>query len=66
MDKLIDSLSGRKTYLVAALGFVVTILRAFDVLDNEAYTLLMSFLGFGGIAAARAGVAKLGAKKKKK
>lgn len=46
--------SGRKTYIVAALGGIVVIANFLGYLDSSTANLLLGILGFGGIAALRA------------
>ena len=51
-------LSGKKTYLLAGGGAVVTMAWLLGWVDRDTYEAVMAFLGFGGLATLRAGVAK--------
>jgi hypothetical protein len=53
-------LSGYKTYIIAAVAAIVTGLYYAGVVDQTVYDTLMGFLGAGGLATLRAGVAKSG------
>lgn len=51
-------LSGQKTYLTAGSGAFVTLAYGLGYIDTETATTLLSLLGFGGLAAMRAGAKK--------
>lgn len=51
-------LSGQKTYLTAGSGAFVTLAYGLGYIDGETATTLLSLLGFGGLAAMRAGAKK--------
>lgn len=51
-------LRGRKTYIAAAVGGLVTVAHMLGWIDTEAWTTLMGLLGFGAAASLRAGIAK--------
>ncbi len=55
---MLNILTGRKTYILAALGGVVTVAHLLGWIDGELYMAVMGLLGFGTVAALRAGVAK--------
>lgn len=54
MKKLLQKLEGKKTYLVAILVGVVSVLNYLGVVDGQAYVTIMGLLGAGGVAALRA------------
>lgn len=56
--KLLQWLDGKKTYIAALLGGLVTVLQLLGYIEMDLYMTLMSLLGFGGLAALRRGVAK--------
>ena len=58
MKKLLNFLSGKKTYAIALLVGGLTVLQHLGMLDLEVYTVLMGLLGAGGLASLRAGVNK--------
>ena len=53
-----DALKGYKTYIVAALAGVVTVLQMLGYVDGELAVTLYGFLGAGGLATLRAAVPK--------
>lgn len=55
-------LQGYKTYLMAGLAGVVTVLKGLGYLDETTFQVLMGLLGAGGLATLRAGVTKSGPK----
>lgn len=62
MDALLNFLSGKKTYLMSALGLVVIGLWLFGVIDQAIAEKALVALGFGGAISLRAAVAKSEAK----
>ena len=56
MQKIITYLKGKKSYIIAAGGAVVIGLYLAGVLDLTTTNILLGLLGFGGIAALRAGM----------
>ena len=56
MDIFSGLLGGKKTYLIAAAVGLVTAAQAWGWLDDQAYTMILGFLGAGGLATLRAGV----------
>ena len=58
MSNLREMLKGKKTYALAFLGALLTFAHLMGWLDMGAYNQLMALLGFGGLAALRAGVKK--------
>ena len=61
MDILSGLLGGKKTYLIAAAIGLVTAAQALGWIDDAAYTMILGFLGAGGLATLRAGVTSAGA-----
>jgi len=53
---MFEALKGKKTYLVAAAGAVVTGLYFAGIIDAKLAEILLGFLGFTGLATLRAGV----------
>lgn len=53
-------MNGKKTYLMAGLIGVATMVRALGWIDDSVYQALLGLLGAGGLAALRAGVTKSG------
>jgi len=51
-------LSGRKTYVVAAIAGLLTVAHSLGWIDSTSYSTLMGLFGAGGLAALRAGVNK--------
>ena len=51
-------LSGKKTYILAGGGALVTAAWLLGWMDRDTYEAAMAFLGFGGLATVPAGVAK--------
>ncbi len=60
MGDVLEFLKGKKTYVLAVAGAVVMGLWMAGVLDQEAADALLAMLGFGSIAALRAGIQKSG------
>ncbi len=52
-----NALKGKKTYIVSVIGAVVTAAHLLGLIDTATWTAIMGFLGAGGLAALRAGVA---------
>ena len=55
---MLSALSGRKTYIIAALLVIASGLRAQGYINDNAYQLIEGVLIGGGLASLRAGVAK--------
>lgn len=55
---MFDFLSGKKTYLVAALWAVCTFLYSVGMIDKPTYDLIQGVLLPAGLAALRSGVTK--------
>jgi hypothetical protein len=53
-----NALSGKKTYLVAALAGIAMALRVAGVIDDEMLRWALGLLGVGGVVTMRAAVAK--------
>ena len=53
-----DFLSGKKTYIFAALGAITVGAYFLGFIDVTAANILLGLFGFGGMAALRAGVTK--------
>lgn len=53
-----DFLRGKKTYLFAGLGALLTLGHLLGWVNLEVYQELMALLGFGSVAALRAGMKK--------
>ncbi len=51
-------LSGKKTYIVAAILALATFARAAGIIDDQFFTALQGLLAASGLAALRAGVTK--------
>ena len=51
-------MKGFKTYLAAALGVAATGAYAMKYIDRDQYELIAAAVGFGGLAALRAGVSR--------
>jgi hypothetical protein len=58
MEKISSILSGRKTYIIAFIAIVVNFAVYMNWLTVDQLTQVNAVLGFLGIAAVRAGVAK--------
>jgi hypothetical protein len=54
MDKVMEFLAGKKTYIVAAAGAIIQGLVFAGVITQEQANQLLVLLGFGGFAALRA------------
>lgn len=60
MGKILEMLSGKKTYLLGTAGTIVIGLWMFGMIDTETAEQVLGFLGFGAAVALRAGIAKIG------
>lgn len=58
MNKLLDLLSGKKTYVTGGLGVLAIALYVFGVIDQETAQKAVGALGLGSILALRAAIAK--------
>jgi len=58
LEKLVKSLSGKKTYLVALALAVLNLLVAYDVIDVEQLNQINAVLVALGLGALRSGVSK--------
>jgi len=56
--KVLEFLSGKKTYLIAVLVAVVAVAQYLGYISTEAALTLYGLLGAGGLATTRAAVAK--------
>ena len=56
--KMLEFLSGKKTYIVGALGMGVTGLWMFGMISADQATQALTALGFGGAMTLRAAIAK--------
>lgn len=54
MDKVMEFLSGKKTYIVAAAGAVIQGLAFSGTISQEQANQVLALLGFAGFAALRA------------
>ena len=54
-------LEGKKTYLVAFLVALDTLIYKLGYINEAVYTTILGFLGAGGLASLRAGMTKNGA-----
>lgn len=54
MNKILEMLAGKKTYLVSALGLIVVGLWIFGAIDDGMATKALTALGFGGAITLRA------------
>lgn len=55
---ILDSLAGKKTYIIAVLIAVINLLAAYGVITVDQIGYLNAFLGALGLGALRAGVTK--------
>lgn len=53
-----DKLKGYRTYILAAVGALLTAMQLLGVIDLETYGTLMGLVGAGGLATLRAAVPK--------
>lgn len=53
-----DWMKGKRTYVIAALVGVVTVVYQLGMIDGQVYTAVLGMLGAGGLATLRAGMAK--------
>jgi hypothetical protein len=58
MKNVIAFLKGKKTYILSGLGALVVFAYFLGFIDYQVLDLLLGLLGFGSLAALRAGVAK--------
>ena len=58
MKKVLGMLEGKKTYLVALLVGVLTVVQSLGYMDMSSYQMIMGLLGAGGLASLRAGMKK--------
>jgi small-conductance mechanosensitive channel len=58
VEKMIERLRGKKTYIVGACGVAVIFLNAFGVIDAELAKQLLTLLGFTGLVTLRLGFPK--------
>ncbi|MDQ5884038.1 MAG: hypothetical protein QG556_375 [Pseudomonadota bacterium] len=58
MEKIIEFLSGKKTYIVGAVAVLLAGLTQFDVITNDQYTAIITFLAPLGVFTLRAGLKK--------
>ena len=65
MKSLIEKLNGKRTYILAAVGGLVVALSLAGVISPETADVLLKLIGFGGLAALRAGVAKSALRRRK-
>lgn len=54
MTQLMSFFEGKKTFLCAVAGAVVSVLYLFGILDEKVATTLLGLLGFGSVASLRA------------
>ena len=57
---MIQWLSGKKTYIAAALGIILTGALGLGYINQDQYNVIIAILGSLGLAALRAGVTKSG------
>ena len=57
--EMFAALAGYKTYIVAALGAVVTLLHTLGRIDDATYQTLMALLASGGVATVRAALSRI-------
>lgn len=58
MDKIIEFLKGKKTYIIVIVGVLVNGVYAMGYISAEMLPIVNTILGFLGLAAVRAGVSK--------
>jgi hypothetical protein len=51
--KIIETLKGKKTYILAVIGGIVFTLQILGIIDNEVASQILTFLGLGSIATIR-------------
>ena len=54
MKTIIEELRGKKTYVIAIIAGLVTVMKMLGNIDDATYTTLMGLLGAGGLATLRA------------
>jgi len=59
MSTLITFLSGKKTFIVSLLIFVVSILKYMGIVDEQTFQFLIGLLGSGGFITARLAIKKI-------
>jgi len=57
---IIEYLRGKKTYIFAALGAIVVFAKLIGWIDDVTMNVLLGLLGFGGLAALKAGQVRIG------
>ena len=60
MSALLGLLSGKKTYLLAAVAVVLTGLHVLGYINDTTYNLALTLTGAGTVASLRAGITKSG------
>ncbi len=58
MERLLEWLSGKKTYFCALAVALIALARQLNWIDDNAYATLLTLLGAGGLTALRAGMKK--------
>lgn len=56
MKNLIQKLKGKKTYIIAVVIGILTMLHSLGWIETTAYITLMGLLGGGGMATMRSGI----------
>lgn len=54
MNKTLEWLKGKKTYITTVIGAIVVVLWWLNIIDSDLADKILILLGFGGIAALRA------------
>ena len=57
---IIEWLRGKKSYIFAALGALAVFAKLVGLIDEATMNTLLALLGFGGLAALKAGQARIG------
>ena len=60
--KIIEKLRGYKTYIISGLALGIVGANLLGFLDNDTTAVILSALGFGGFAALRSAIDKVGSK----
>lgn len=59
MQKLLDYLEGKKTYIVAGLVGTATILEAFEIITQEQFQAMLGLLAAFGLYTVRSSISKI-------
>lgn len=62
MTKIINFLKGKKSYIIAIVGAIITFCYIAGYMSKETYQVLMTLIGVGTIASVRVAIAGLAKK----